>query len=258
MIDLHSHLLPGVDDGSRSVSQSVGVLEQMSKEGIQTVCLTPHLTTVELTPAILEERLSRDDGVFRELSTLAPPAIALARGVELMLDSPFTSEMALPARIRLGGSRYLLVEFPHALSSQAIRGLIAMVVEKGLVPVVAHPERYPACSPADVFSWRDLGCAIQVDATTLVANVGARGNRARALVGDGLADIVAADNHGDNRTLRSAWDYLVKQDAELQAERLLKSNPAAVLADETLESVPQVSLRRGFMRSIVTAFRRNV
>lgn len=256
MIDLHSHLLPGVDDGSRSVSQSVAVLGEMSQKGVRAICLTPHLTIKELSPSLLDQRLARDDDVFRDLSAVSPPAIELYRGAELMLDAPFDSEMRVPASIRLGESRYLLVEFPPALSAHAIRGLLSLVVEKGFTPVVAHPERYPASSASEVFRWRDLGCAIQVDATTLQSSRGGRAARARSLVAEGLADILAADNHGDSRSVRSAWDFLVQRGAVAQAERLIELNPAAILGDRALEPVAPVSLGRGFIHSITTALRR--
>jgi len=87
---------------------------------------------------------------------------------------------------------------------------------------------------------------MQVDGTTLASGRG-RGERARALVAEGLADILAGDNHGDARTLATAREFLRAHDGALQASLLLEANPAAILAGEGLEEVPPLPLRTNLL-----------
>ena len=97
----------------------------------------------------------------------------------------------------------MLVEFPRLVALDAVGSALRNVVEQGLVPLLAHPERYSCCSPEAVARWRELGALMQVDATTLL-QPSRRGDRARQLLAYGLADILAGDNHGDDRLDRDA------------------------------------------------------
>jgi protein-tyrosine phosphatase len=238
VIDLHCHLLPGVDDGSRSVEQSVRVLEAMREGGVTAVCLTPHLNAGQLAQGIP----AAHDAAFEELSARAPAAVTLVRGVELMLDRPVTSELLEHPGIRIGSSRYVLVEFTRQVAVPAIANALHQVAQLGLIPLLAHPERYAGCSPQAVHQWRAAGAVMQVDATTLLTGRG-RGQRARELLAHGLADVVAADNHGDDRMIGTAYRYLCEQNGELQADLLAHRNPAAILAEGELEPVPPLAIR---------------
>ncbi|HEV8612780.1 MAG TPA: CpsB/CapC family capsule biosynthesis tyrosine phosphatase [Gemmatimonadales bacterium] len=240
MIDLHCHLLPGVDDGSRSLEQSVRVLEAMREGGVTAVCLTPHHSMGRLAAG--RGVPASHDTAFERLSARAPDAIALYRGVELMLDRPVTAELLEHPGLRLGNTRYLLVEFTPALAVPAVSNALRQISELGLLPLLAHPERYTGCRPETVREWKAAGAVMQVDATTLLLT-GGRGQRARELLAHGLADIIAADNHGDDRMLGTAYRYLCEHDGEQQADLLTRGNPAAILAEEPLEPVPPLAIK---------------
>jgi protein-tyrosine phosphatase len=245
VIDLHCHLLPAVDDGSRSVDQSIKVLKEMASQGITDVCLTPHLTAsrAESGPPATHQR------AFEELRAQAPAAPRLHRGAEIMLDRPITRPVALARNVTLGGSRYMLVEFPRMVAYDTVTSALTQVAELGLIPVLAHPERYSCCSADAVRHWRSVGSRMQVDATTLLATQ-ARGQRARQLVTEGLADILAGDNHGDDRTVAAGARFLEAQDGAEQVELLLMRNPSAILEDQTLSPVPPIRIRQSWMRRI--------
>ena len=245
MIDLHSHLLPGVDDGSRSVEQSVGVLREMARLGITDVCLTPHIrasSTISPPPP-------RHEDAFRALVAEAPAAPQLHRGSEVMLDRPLSGDSEAMRQFTLAGTRYVLVEFPRMVALDTVTNALTRIGESGLVPVLAHPERYTSCSAEAVSLWRELGGRMQVDSTTLLSPH-ARGKRARELVSLGLADIMAGDNHGDKRTIAIGVGFLVEQDGAEQAELLAVRNPGAILRDEPLSPVPPIRLRQSLMQKI--------
>jgi protein-tyrosine phosphatase len=245
VIDLHSHLLPAVDDGSRSVEQSVKVLNEMARLGVTDVCLTPHVRAgqAEAGPSPAHE------SAFEALTAQAPDTPRLHRGAEVMLDRPLPQSVARALNVTLGGSRYILVEFPRVVPYDVVVNALTQVTNLGLVPLLAHPERYSCCSPHAVRHWRSIGAKMQVDATTLLTTQ-TRGQRARLLVADGLADILAGDNHGDDRTVANGAHFLEAQDGWEQVELLVVRNPGAILQDAPLARVPPLHIRQGWMRRI--------
>jgi len=237
VIDLHTHLIPGVDDGSHTVEQSVDVLAHFAHQGVTAVCCTPHLKASEAAEAPCEEM----DSILADLMDAAPPAPVLSRGFEIMLDVP---DPKLGDRcLGLAGTRYVLVEFGLLIPADASVEILARVVAQGLVPVLAHPERYAVCTPELARRWQQAGVVLQVDATTLLAE-SRRANRARALLEGGLASIVASDNHGDARSVAVAFEWLKAHGGAFQAELLAFENPHAILKDKPLRPVPPFRVRR--------------
>jgi len=245
VIDLHSHLLPAVDDGSRSVEQSVKVLLEMAGQGVTDVCLTPHLLSGRADSGPPEAH----NRAFDELRAQAPQMPRLYRGAEIMMDRPITRPVALARNVTLAGTRYILVEFPRLVASDTVTNALSRVVGLGLVPILAHPERYSCCSVEAVRHWRSLGARMQIDATTLLTSQ-ARGQRARSLVSEGLGDILAGDNHGDARTVATGARFLRAQDGYDQVDLLVRRNPAAILADGELSPVPPLRIRQSWMTRI--------
>lgn len=245
MIDLHSHLLPAVDDGSRSVEQSVTVLREMARQGITDVCLTPHLPAgrAEAGPPQAHNR------AFEMLMDAAPATPRLHRGAEIMLDRPLSRPVALARNVTLGGSGYILVEFPRLVAHDIVLNALRQVADLGLIPLLAHPERYSCCTPDSVRQWRAVGARMQVDSTTLLTTQ-ARGQRARQLVAEGLADILAGDNHGDERTVAAGARFLEAQDGAEQVDLLVVQNPGAILRDAPTVPVPPLRIRESWMRRI--------
>lgn len=242
MIDLHSHLLPGVDDGSKSVEQSVRVLVAMRDAGVTAVCLTPHHSVSRIARGLPESH----DSAFAALSAAAPKEVVLYRGVELMLDRPVSAAIREHPQLRLGGTRHILVEFTSQVAIPAATNALHQIVQAGLIPVLAHPERYRAATPQAVAQWKGVGALMQVDATTLLTGRG-RGQRAREILAYGLADIIAADNHGDGRVIGTGYRFLCEAGGASQADLLVRKNPAAILADAPVEPVPPLAIKTGFM-----------
>ncbi len=252
MIDLHSHLLPRVDDGSRSIEQSVEVLTRFAAQGVTGLCLTPHL----LASQAASGPPAAHDLAFAALGMAVPDGLRLYRGAEIMLDRPLDTNVASDRSVTLNGSRYILVEFQRLVAAQTVDHALALVVAIGLVPVLAHPERYRCCQPDAVTRWKAAGALMQVDGPTLLSPR-PRGSRARQLVELGLADIAAADNHGDDRSLQSARHVLDDHVGALQARLLLSDNPRAIIEDRTIEPVPPLSWRFSVADRVRAFLRRN-
>jgi protein-tyrosine phosphatase len=238
VIDLHSHLLPGVDDGARTVAQSVVTLQALAEGGVTDICLTPHFTASALEGGVPDAHEEAWAALRREM----PVGPQLYRGAEVMLDRGLGPKGAANPAFRLNCTRYMLVEFPRMVSADAVFNALRGVVETGVTPLLAHPERYTVCQPALVARWRALGALMQVDATTALMAT-RRGDRARALLAHGFADIVAADNHGDNRTMADIRRALEAQGDGEAAALLTTANPRAILENRPTLPVPPVQVK---------------
>ena len=245
MIDLHSHLLPAIDDGSRSVEQSLEVLRQFATNGVEHVVLTPHLKASRIERDG-EGMVGRRATSFLALQEQAGDRPRLHLGFEILLDQPFPAVATGDRRFALAGSRYYLVEFPLSIVGTFTTPAVARIAEAGAVPLVAHIERYGSVTPGLVAAWREAGAKTQVDATTLT-RAGPRGAIAREMLAYGLVDIVAADNHGDRRTMRTAREYLEEHGHEETARLLTEVNPRAVLEDRAMVDVPGVQMKESLL-----------
>jgi protein-tyrosine phosphatase len=170
--------------------------------------------------------------------------VTLVRGWEIMLDEPGV-DLARP-HLSLGGSSAVLVEFPGTVPVHADRELFRISMS-GVVPVLAHPERYVGCTPQSARAWRAAGAALQVDAVMLLGT-GTRARLARALLADGLVDLVASDNHGDGRSMALARDWLTAHGGAEQSDLLLRVNPERLLRNERPVPVPPLPIPTGALR----------
>jgi protein-tyrosine phosphatase len=249
MIDLHSHLLPGVDDGSPSVARSAPVLKRFADQGVECVVLTPHLTASRAAQAPHEHHAV----LLEELRAAVPDGPTLKLGWEIMLDEP---NVDLRARqLALGESTAVLVEFPRVAVPARAAAELSRIRASGLVPVLAHPERYWGCTAQKVAEWRAAGAAIQMD----VASLGGRGAIAamsRALLAEGLVDCFSSDNHGDSRSLATARDWLLEQGALAQVELLTRTNALRLLNDEPPLPVPPLRRPGGMLSRLGGLLRR--
>ncbi|MFQ5705514.1 MAG: CpsB/CapC family capsule biosynthesis tyrosine phosphatase [Gemmatimonadales bacterium] len=248
MIDIHSHLLPAIDDGSRSVEQSVRVLDWFAAEGVTDVILTPHTSAAELAHDP-EAAVDRRAGAFEKLAAQAPSVPKLHLGFEIMLDQPLSAMVIGDRRFSLAGSRYYLVEFHRSIAAQAAQMALKKIAQAGAAPMIAHPERYESCTPRVVAGWRSTGAKIQIDATALTRS-NTRARNARQLVAHGLANVVAADNHGCDRCITTAVRFLEERGAPETAHWLATENAAAILGDRDLADVPAIPLREDMWNRI--------
>lgn len=140
MIDFHSHVLPGVDDGSKSIEESLRMLEASSRQGITTMALTPHFYGDRDTPERFLRR--RADAVDRLLQERRPYQPRLLAGAEVYYF-PGIQRAEAVSQLRLEGTTYLLVEMPFtAWSERMVRELLDLNQRRGLDVVLAHIDRY--------------------------------------------------------------------------------------------------------------------
>jgi protein-tyrosine phosphatase len=242
--DFHSHLIPGVDDGSASIEESRLALAAFARDGISTAIVTPHFEgSLTLAPALAAERLARIDAGWATLTGDAgaiASGVRLLRGVELMLDVPDPD--VSDERLRLGGSRFVLVEYPGmVLPAQHADYAIRCLRDKGVQPILAHAERYHNVSDSleELLPVRYSGAYLQVNSGSLLGQYG-RGaaTRAEALLARGWAEYVSSDYHARGAlSVAEARAWLLARGGTAQVEALFSTNPARLVRGESPEPV---------------------
>jgi protein-tyrosine phosphatase len=239
VIDLHTHILPGVDDGARDGDESLAIAAAAMGDGIAAVAATPHVREDYPTPV---ETMERGVGELRRALARGGVPFEVLPGGEIALDYlPRLSREELQ-RFGLGGNpAYVLVEFPYSGWPLALDHVLFGLRADGFTPVLAHPERN-----ADVQEAPDrlagvvaAGALVQLTASSLDGRLGRRARAAAArLLQLGLAHMVSSDTHapgvreiGLSRAWRSVAD-------EALARWLMQDVPAAIVAGEPLPLRP--------------------
>lgn len=200
MVDFHSHVIPGVDDGARDVEQGIAALYALWEQGVRTVLATPHLdASLTERPELLAGRLAAFDRRFADLEAALLESgleLRLDRGTELKLDTPEPDFS--DGRVRLAGTRFVLVEFSAFRLPPYGGRQLSVIRGEGWLPVLAHPERYLGVEQATdrVASWREGGAYFQVNSGSLVGQYGAEAQRAaRRMLSLGWVDFLSSDYH---------------------------------------------------------------
>lgn len=232
MIDTHCHLLPGLDDGTRSLDEAVALAGELVDAGIVTVVCTPHRS----------RRFPTDMGLARERLTELRQALRASR-VDLVLH--LAAELSPAFALSLGrrdlhessiGGRYVLVELEPATPASAVPTLLAHVGEAQLLPVFAHPERCRALARdvSPLVAAQNEGALVQVVVTSLAGAWGRSvAQTALGLVTSGRADVIATDAHRPGHTSRRLEDVLRRLTERIGADgvhRLAIDGPSALLA----------------------------
>lgn len=236
MIDLHAHILPGFDDGVRSLDEAREVAARAQAEGVTAIAATPHVRGDYPTAPDAMER-----GVEALRADFAAEGIAIdvVAGGEVSLERLWELPLADVVRFTYGGAgRYLLVEFPYRGWSPLLEPTLGELERSGIRSLLAHPERNDAvqAAPQRLAALVDAGAVVQVTAGSLAGSLGrASQTAARRLLELGLVHVLASDVHGtgqSGRTGLAAGAAALEDDA--LAERLTLQAPAAILAGDEL------------------------
>jgi protein-tyrosine phosphatase len=254
LADIHNHLVPGVDDGARTIGDVRDSVRRMTEEGIRRIITTPHLAgSLTLEPIALGERLDEVSEAWEEAAAVVGrefPDIEFLRGHEVMLDVPDVTFD--DPRMRLGGTSFVLVEWPRLHIPPGTIQVLRRIRQDGYRPIVAHPERYIGMDPELdlVARWRDAGAFIQVNYGSLDGRYGSEARTtAFRLLRRGWVHYLSSDFHGRaERKLykREAWDALTELGATESLTTLCVTNTGRVLQDEEPLPVPSLPPERGF------------
>ena len=239
MVDIHSHILPEVDDGAKSWEMSIHMCQMAAADGIDHLVATPHAND--------EFPYERKwlSALLNELQQRIGPAPRLSLGCDFHFS--FENLEALeqdPSQFTIGHTSYLLIELSDFAVPPGIGHRIQSLIRSGLRPILTHPERNPLLqrTPQRVLEWAQFGCIVQVTASAFTGRWGERAEKvAHWLLERQGVHIVASDAHNvDGRPpiLSKARKVIAKAAGDDVAEALVEENPRAVITDKILSYFP--------------------
>ncbi|MBI1895609.1 MAG: exopolysaccharide biosynthesis protein [Acidobacteria bacterium] len=233
MIDLHTHILWGIDDGPESFDDSLAMVELAAAAGTTDIVATPHANTdYSFDAGLVDERI-------RELSEAVGGAIRIRRGCDFHLKYDLIEDALIdPAKYTINRRRYLLVELSTLTIFNTTGRDLGRLRGAGMLPVITHPERNPLLQQRFELleRWVAEGCYLQVTADSYLGRWGNTAQKfCEQLTEAGLVHFVATDAHGVRDRapdLRAARRHLARRYGEKLAAELLVINPQAALAGD--------------------------
>jgi protein-tyrosine phosphatase len=237
-VDIHSHILHGLDDGAKTFEESREMLRLAAAAGTTDIVATPHANgRYHFDPRLIEDRINalRADA----------DDILIHRGCDFHLQADNIEDaLAHPDKYTINHKDYLLVEFSDLNIFTSTDDILGELVGAGMVPIITHPERNAQLQQRlnDIARWIELGCCVQVTAGSCTGRFGKSAKRCvHELLARGLVHFVASDAHDCLRrppTLGDAYTALSAEWGEDRIAPLFVDNPMAVLTGDRFELDP--------------------
>lgn len=248
MVDIHSHILPEVDDGPKTWDMCVAMCRTAAADGITHMVATPHANDrYHYDRQYLQGLVAHLQGLIGD-----PPKIILGCDFHLSIDN-IQDALVNPGRYVIGDTRYLLVEFSNYSVPQQTTDSFLKLGDCGLTPIITHPERNPILreSPQRVAEWAEQGFIIQMTGSALTGFWGERTRRAALwLLERQAVHVLATDAHDTEKRvpiLSTAREAAAEICGEDVAEALVETNPRAIISNQPLPYFP---------RPVVTSYRK--
>lgn len=241
MIDIHNHLLPGIDDGCKSFEDSIKTLQEMETKGIEKIILTPHYIKRSNFSCNNKEKKK----LFEELQTQVKEKnikVELYLGNEIYFDYDLEGLIKNDEVMTLNDSKYILFELPMSNKINNLKEVIFDLRSKGLVPILAHPERYSYFQnkPDELISLIEQGCLFQGNLGSLIGLYGKRSKKClKTLIKHNLIQFMATDVHHHNSKNILLLDEGIKELDKLvgkeDSKSLISENPLKVIYNQEIK-----------------------
>jgi protein-tyrosine phosphatase len=245
MIDIHCHLLPGLDDGARTIEESVAMLDIAVASGVTDVVATPHANSEF---AFCAESIRTKMAQLREH---AKNRIRIHPGCDFHLSYDNVEDaLRYPTKYTINNGCYLLVEFSDAGILHNSRNIFRTLRNVGIIPIVTHPERHAVLRKKlpDLESWIEDGCLLQVTAQSFLGAFGRSAQQcADTLLKRNMIHFVASDAHDTKRRpprLNETYSYVCRKADRECADRLFIDNPRCAIEGQLIEMDEQFGIRR--------------
>lgn len=239
MVDLHTHILPGLDDGSPDLEESLAMAELAVEGGVHTLAATPHSNQRGRFENYNSVRLRRILEEFQRIVADRDLPLRILPGMEIFCTEEISHFIEAGLLIGLNHSDYYLIEFPFDAEPGWMGDRLEEVLDLGKIPLIAHPERYFCVQdyPMFVFEWLQMGCRTQANKGSFFGRFGRHAERTVHLLADfDLLSCVASDAHSSRtRTtyMEDIRDYLSGR-LGMDARRLLEENPNRIIQNRSV------------------------
>lgn len=231
LYDIHSHILPGVDDGAKNMDIAIALIEKEIEAGVETIILTPHFRKEMFEPD-MEDIWNAYDELLYETRY---KNINLYLGCEFHANMEMVETLDNDLRPTLADSRYVLTEFAHNSTRAFMKERADALLMSGYRPIIAHIERYRA-TRKDFDLIEDLiemGCEVQVNADAIIGRDGLGAQRfCKKLMQEDMLHYVGSDTHnlrGRAPHLGECCEYLKKHMGRLYTSRIMRDNPSKIV-----------------------------
>jgi protein-tyrosine phosphatase len=242
VIDLHCHILPGLDDGAADLSVSLTMARQQADQGVTVVACTSHIL-----PGLYHNSgpaLRQATQELQEILDQEGISLALTTGADVHMAPDFVAELRSGKLLSIADSRYVLVEPPHHIAPPQLEDFFFNLVVAGYVPILTHPERL-SWVPSRYETIKRLvrsGAWIQVTAGSFTGAFGRNALYwAERLLDDGCVHIIASDAHDAERRppdLAAGREFVARRVGADEAQRLVLTRPMGILKDQPPSSLP--------------------
>lgn len=242
LINLHCHILPGIDDGAADLSVSLRMAERSAAEGVRVIACTPHILPGLYHNSGPQIRCGVKE-LQRELDERGID-VRLVSGADNHIAADFVAGLREGRLLALGDTRYVLVEPPHHVAPVRMEEFFFDLLVAGYVPVLTHPERltWIETSYDAVKRLAHSGAWLQITAGSLTGAFGRQPKYwAERLLAEGLVHLIASDAHDIERrppNMGQGREYAAKRVGEAEAEHMVTTRPMGVLANEPPSDLP--------------------
>ena len=213
--DMHSHILPGFDDGAKTVKDSLALIDCLKKQGIRNICLTPHFYTHEQS---VEDFIASRQEAFERFKPYIPEDVNIVLGTEVYVTH-FLFNSNDFSQLTYGKSKYILTEYPYSstFSNHTMRYFDMLIRNHGLTPVMPHVERYEYLmdNPDVIQELQSMGVIIQTNISNYVAKAPYfKKRKLLKYISKGWIDILGSDAHSFTHNTPETFSEVMNTIAE--------------------------------------------
>lgn len=239
MIDFHNHILPNVDDGSKSIEMSMDMIRKASEDGTKTIINTSHfqhprIKSCKINSMINQKKLLEEEIKKNKIN------VEIIQGMEVYYD--LNLDEILEEDFTLIGEKYMLIEFDPFILPRTVDEMFFKLQAKGVCPIIAHPERYHAIqNHLDIAkNWKNKDYILQINASSILGHFGQRcQDTSIKLIENSMCDLIGSDAHNNssrNFCLKDALNFLESKFKENNSE-LFNHNANKLIIGEELQKI---------------------
>jgi protein-tyrosine phosphatase len=253
LIDLHCHLLPGIDDGSKDLAMSLAMARMASADGISTIACTPHIL-----PGIYDNSgpaIRKAVARLAESIAKAGIPISLVTGADVHIACDLAVQLRNDRALTLNGSRYLLLEPPHHVLPPRLEDLIFGLQTAGYVPILTHPERLSWLEGHYDLVGRLVSSSVlmQITAGSVMGRFGRRPCYwAERMLDEGLCHLLATDAHDTEQRaprMAEARDFVAQRLGDDEAINLVLGRPQGILNNLSPAELPPLPRAKAWQKA---------